>query len=81
MKILWLLDRYSVRDECVKNDFYNFGNNRDYENMLSKVEAKKDGFTAEEVAEIAQDITVHTGGKTFEFVYQRLLNRGCIIVK
>ncbi len=81
MKILWLLNRDSVREVCVENDFYTCGSNEDYEKILTKVDEKKNGMTAEEVSEIAKDIAAHTDGEDFKFVCECLLNKGYALIE
>ncbi len=84
MKVMWLLTYDTVRKVCIDNDFYNAGNNEEYENMLSMVDKKeKHCFAAEDVLEIAYDIEAHSTDDdvTVELIIECLLNAAYTIVR
>lgn len=81
MKLLWFFVFDDLRQFCIENDFYTAGNNKEYEAMLKRG-VSKDGLTAEEVADLAKDITAHTSTDneyaTPGRICTALLNRGYI---
>ncbi len=54
-----LLNWDDVRKVCIQNDYYTFGDNKDYEEMLGYV-MKLNNCTDEDLIGIAQDIFNHT---------------------
>ena len=85
------IDGGTVREMCIRNDYYTMGTSREYENLLMNlcggmyqgVEA-----TTEVIQKIAEDIFQHSdeeaynrkyGGGMFESIAFELLNECCTI--
>lgn len=82
MKVLYMLSYDIVRTVCIDNDFYNAGNNEEYENMFSLVMKNGGASDIDDIAEIAEDIVAHTHKDydlTVESVATCLLNAARIL--
>lgn len=62
-----MVDRNSVRQACIKNEWYTFGNNDQYENLLFNIiPSAVAPLTDERLNEIVEDIAIRSDLQGFK---------------
>ena len=59
------LSAYSLRELCIRQNWYTRGDNAEYEHLLLDLAANKDHLTTEDIIEIAEDIAAHSAPSDF----------------
>lgn len=54
------LTAYNLRELCIRQNWYTYGDNAEYEHLLYDLTASKSHLTTEDIIEIAEDIAAHS---------------------
>lgn len=54
------LTAYNLRELCIRQSWYTYGDNAEYEHLLYDLAASKPHLTTEDIIEIAEDIVAHS---------------------
>ena len=78
------LSAYSLRELCIRQNWYTRGDNAEYEHLLLDLAANKDHLTTEDIIEIAEDIVAHSAPKDLQECYDIgsvawEVNRACYV--
>ena len=63
------LTAYNLRELCIRQNWYTYGDNAEYEHLLYDLAANKPNLTTEDIIEIAEDIAAHSAPSGFLELY------------